>query len=133
MTPDSFLAFYPQFSSIPPAILSFYINAANARFENLEESAEEARLPYIAHKLTLYAKTSPESPEETGTAITMAALASAGDGTKITSKKVENVSVTYASSTASSSSGSLAELEETLYGRQLLTLLKLSAFPVYIP
>ncbi len=133
MTPESFLAFYPQFSCLPSGVLSFHTNAANARFENLEESAEEARLLYTAHKLTLYAKTSPESSGETGSASAMAALASAGVGTKITSQRVENVSVTYASSAAASSSGSLAELEETLYGRQLLALIKPAAFPVYIP
>lgn len=125
MTKEDFLAFYPQFSSaFPEAVLSSVIASANARFASLGDMAEEARRLYTAHKLTLWAKTSP------GQAISLSSLASAGDGTKITSKKVENVSVTYSSD---SSSGMLRELEGTLFGRQLLLLLKLAFPPTYIP
>ncbi len=125
MTQEEFLAFYPQFSSaFPEAVLSSVIASANARFASLGDMAEEARRLYTAHKLTLWAKTAPQTN-------TLPSLASAGDGTRITSKKVENVSVTYASS--DSSSGMLQELEKTIFGRQLLLLLKLAFPPTYIP
>lgn len=134
MTAEEFLAFYPQFANVFPAVvLSSYIESANGRFSDLDDMAEEARRIYTAHKLTMYAKTFPTASGESGSSISMAAIASAGDGTKITSKKVENVSVTYASSSGGSSSGSLGELEETIYGRQLLSILKLSARPRYLP
>ncbi len=134
MTAEEFLAFYPQFTNVfPSVVLSSYIDAANGRFCELGDMAEEARRIYTAHKLTMYAKTFPAASGETGSSVSMAAIASAGDGTKISSKKVENVSVTYASSSGGSSSGSLGELEETIYGRQLLSLLKLSARPRYLP
>ncbi len=125
MTKEDFLAFYPQFSIIPEIVLSSTILSSNSRFSSLLDAAEEARRLYTAHKLTLYAKTSP------GSATSLSSLASAGDGTRITSKKVENVAVTYSSS--ESSSGLLAELEETIFGRQLLLLLKLSFPPTYLP
>ncbi len=124
MTKKDFLAFYPQFSIVPKKVLSSVITSANSRFSGLLDAAEEARRLYTAHKLTLYAKTSP------GSAISLSSLASAGDGTRITSKKVENVAVTYSSS---ESTGLLGELEETIFGRQLLLLLKLSFPPTYIP
>ncbi len=125
MTREEFLAFYPQFgSAFPEAVLSSVIAASNARFTTLGDMSEEARRLYTAHKLTLWAKTVPPNNS-------LPSLASAGDGTKITSKKVENVSVTYAS--AESSSGILRELEGTIFGRQLLLLLKLAFPPTYIP
>ncbi len=134
MTAQEFLAFYPQFGNVfPSVVISTFVNSANKRFSDLGDMAEEARRIYTAHKLTMYAKTFPAASGESGSSVSMAAIASAGDGTKISSKKVENVSVTYASSSGSSASGSLGELEETIYGRQLLSLLKLSARPRYLP
>ncbi len=125
MTGEEFLAFYPQFAAaFPEAVLSTVISSANARFTTLGDMSEEARRLYAAHKLTLWAKTAPQNNS-------LPSLASAGDGTRITSKKVENVPVTYSS--AESSSGMLRELEETIFGRQLLLLLKLSFPPTYIP
>ena len=139
MTSADFLAFYPQFAGpIPPRVLSNYVDLANARFDEFAEDAEEARRLYIAHKLTLWAKTMPatDGESESGiSAITTSALATAGDGTRITGKRVENVSVTYASGASSGSSGSAAfeDLYQTLYGQQLISLLKLFSYPRYVP
>ncbi len=135
MTAAEFLAFYPQFSSvIPEVVLSSIVASANLRFDEFDEDAEEARRLYTAHKLTLYAKTMPAAFESEGGVTSFSALASAGDGTKITGKKVDDVSITYASSAASSSSASgLSELTETIYGVQLLTLLRIHSFPRYVP
>ncbi len=135
MTTSDFLLFYPHFTGIfPEIVLTSYVDMANARFGNLDDMAEEARGLYIAHKLTLYAKTCPAVSGGASSAASMSAIASAGDGTKITSKKVENVSVTYASSSGgASSSKAVAELEETIYGQQLLSLLKLLTIPWYLP
>ena len=137
MTAADFLSFYPQFSEvIPPAVLDAYVGAANLRFTDFDDDAEEARRLYIAHKLTLYAKTMPASSSSgSSAASSYASLSSAGDGSKITSKKVDGVSVTYASGTSSSSGSSskLSDLEETIFGLQLLTLLRIHACTRYIP
>ena len=133
MTPAEFLAFYPQFTSvIPEHVLSFFADSASLRFDEFLEDAEEARRLFIAHKLTLYARTMPASQEAQGGVSSFSALASSGEGMRVTSKKVDDVSVTYASSSSASSSG-LADLEETLYGKQLLTLLRLHSYPRYVP
>ena len=137
MTAADFLSFYPQFSEvIPPAVLDAYVGAANLRFTDFDEDTEEARRLYVAHKLTLYAKTMPASSSSgSSAASSYASLASAGDGTRITSKKVDGVAVTYASGASASSAGSssLADLTETAFGLQLLTLLRLHSWPRYIP
>ncbi len=133
MTSEDFLAFYPQFSDpIPALVLEAYVTQANARFEDFLEDAEEARRLYTAHKLTLWAKTVPAASGE-GTETTLSSLSSAGDGTRISGKRVENVSVTYSSGISASSSGDFEDLTETIYGKQLLSLLKLFSFPRYIP
>ena len=137
MTAADFLSFYPQFSEvIPSAVLDAYVGAANLRFTDFDDDAEEARRLYVAHKLTLYAKTMPASSSSGSVATSSyASLASAGDGSKITSKKVDGVSVTYASGTSSSSGSSskLSDLEETIFGLQLLTLLCIHACTRYVP
>ena len=65
------------------------------------------------------------------------AIAAAGQAQqKIASKKVGEVSVTYSSGTSSSSmstSTDLADLTETSFGLQLLSLLKLYSFTRYVP
>ena len=133
MTSEEFLAFYPQFAGpIPALVLEAYVTQANARFEEFLEDAEEARRLYTAHKLTLWAKAVPAS-SDSGSVISLVSLSSAGDGTRISGKRVENVSVTYSSGTSSSSSNTFEDLEETVYGKQLLSLLKLFSFPRYIP
>ena len=68
---------------------------------------------------------------------TKAAIAAAGQAQqKIASKKVGEVAVTYSSGTSSSSasvSTDLADLTETDFGIQLLSLIRLYARPVYVP
>ena len=135
MTQSEFTAFYPQFAGFTPAIvLSTYIAQANARFGMFSpEDAEEARRLYTAHRLTLYARMA--LPE--GTTPSKAAIAAAGQAQqKIASKKVGEVSVTYATSASSSSvsaPSALADLTETSFGLQLLSLLRLYSRSVYVP
>ena len=138
MTPSDFIAFYPQFSSFPPAVvLDTFISQANGRFSDFgEPDAEEARRLYVAHKLTLYAFTVP-APDSAGSAVSTDILASAGRAAsrQVSSKKVGEVSVTYSneSNLSGSVSSSLADLPETAYGLQLLTLLRLYSRSRYVP
>ena len=135
MTREEFLAFYPQFSSFTPGVvLTEYIRQANARFGDFGEDTEEARRLYAAHRLTLYAFTVP--PE--GASVTMAMIASAGKAqgaSQVASKKVGEVQITYSTSSNSSAkaSSALADLTETEFGLQLLTLLRQHSFTRYIP
>ena len=135
MTQSEFTAFYPQFTGFTPAIvLSTYIAQANARFSSFtQEDAEEARRLYTAHRLTLYARVA--LPD--GTTPSKAAIAAAGQAQqKIASKKVGEVSVTYATGASSSSvsaSSDLADLTETSFGLQLLSLLRLYCMTRYVP
>ena len=135
MTLAEFTAFYPQFAGFTPVVvLSEYARQANARFSSFtEEDAEEARRLFVAHKLTLYARTA--LPD--GTAPNKSAIAAAGQSQqKIASKKVGEVSVTYATGASSSSvsaSTDLADLTETPFGLQLLGLIKLYGRSVYVP
>lgn len=133
MTEASFTAFYPQFSGFTPAaVLTEYVAQANARFGDFAEDAEEARRLYVAHKLTLYSRVA--LPD--GVTPTKAQIAAAGQSQqKIASKKVGEVAVTYSSgssSTAAVSTG-LADLPETSFGLQLLTLFRIHSRPVYVP
>ena len=135
MTQSEFIAFYPQFAGFTPIIvMSEYIRQANDRFSALDQmDAEEARRLYTAHKLTLYARMAlPENVTPSKSAI-----AAAGQGQqRIASKRVGEVSVTYASGTSSavgSVNTDLADLSETLFGVQLLGLLRLYGRSVYVP
>ena len=162
MTASDFTAFYPQFAGFTPAVvLTEYVRQANKRFSAFSaEDAEEARRLYTAHKLTMYAMS---FPGEAPSASSIDAAPHSGDGSfqmtshsadisaaggrgmfarvrqaqqKIASKKVGEVSVTYSSGTSSASgsvSTDLADLTETDFGLQLLSLIKLYARPVYIP
>ena len=133
MTQAEFTAFYPQFASFTPAVvMTTYIRQANERFSSFtDEDAEEARRLYTAHRLTMYARTA--LPE--GVTPSKAAIAAAGQTQKIASKKVGEISVTYSSGTSSSvSTGTdLADLTETSFGLQLLSLIKLYSRSVYVP
>ena len=133
LTVSDFLAFYPQFTSFSQGVvLPEYLRQANARFSDFGEDTEEARRLFAAHKLTLYAASTP--PE--GVPPTSAVLATAGRGAmqEIASKKVGEVQVSYSSSTtaAAGTYTGLNDLKETTYGLQLLTLLKLYGFAKYI-
>ena len=134
MTPEDFLAFYPWFSPFSRGVvLPEYIRQANARFSDFGEDAEEARRLYAAHKLTLYAASLP--PE--GTPPTSAVIASYGRGVmqEVASKKVGALSVSYStsSSVSASVSSGLTDLKETVYGLQLLSLLRLYGYSRYVP
>ena len=135
MTIAEFTAFYPQFAGFTPAaVMSEYIRQANTRFSSFtEEDAEEARRLYAAHKLTMYARMA--LPD--GVTPTKAQIAAAGQAQqKIASKKVGEVSVTYAAGASSSSISAktdLADLTETDFGLQLLGLIKLYGRSVYVP
>jgi len=138
MTIETFEAFYPQFASFSPAIVAAtFIDQANARFSSFKEDAEEARRLYVAHKLTLYAQTAPPAGSiPLGEAPGLDVLAASGEKReRVASKKVGEVAVSYSSSSSSSSasSSSLADLPETTYGLQLLSLIRLHAMPVYVP
>ena len=134
LTPEAFLAFYPQFSSFAGSVvLPEYLRQANARFSDFGEDTGEARRLYVAHKLTLYAASCvPEGIDEP----TRAQIASAGRGSmqEIASKKVGEVQISY-STGASYSSGAytgLNDLNQTVYGVQLLSLLRIYGFARYI-
>ena len=129
-----FLAFYPQFSSFSRGVvLTEYLRQANARFGDFGQDAEEARRLYAAHKLTLFAASLPPD----GVTPTPAVLATAGRGAmqEVASKKAGDVSISYNtfSSVAASVSTGLSDLKETVYGLQLLSLLKLYGFAKYFP
>ena len=68
---------------------------------------------------------------------TAAQIASAGKGSmqEIASKKVGEVSISYSINTlvASANSTGLNDLNQTVYGLQLLSLLRLYGFARYIP
>ena len=134
MTESEFKSYYPQFAGFKPAfVLSSCIAQANARFSAFAaEDAEEARRLYTAHKLTLYARTA--LPD--GIAATKEQIAAAGQPPqRITGKKAGEVSVTYAAGASSSAAAStgLADLAETEFGIQLLSLLRLYGRSVYVP
>ena len=134
MTQSEFTSFYPQFAGFTPAVvMAVYIAQANARFDSFAESdAEEARRLYTAHKLTMYARVSLSDEAVPG----KAAIAEAGQNRqKVASKKVGEVTVTYSSGTSSSSasvSSGLADLAETSFGLQLLSLIRFYSRSVYI-
>ena len=135
MTETEFISYYPQFAGFTPAfVLSSCIAQANARFSAFTaEDAEEARRLYAAHKLTMYARTA--LPD--GIAATKEQIAAAGQPPqRITGKKAGEVSVTYAAGASSASSAAstvLADLPETTFGLQLLSLIRLHSRSVYIP
>jgi len=132
MTAAEFMAFYPQFDQVfPEIVVSSYVEEANLRFSDFGEDAEAARRLYVAHRLTLYAKTMPA----TAGAVSYSALASAGAGCRITSEQVDGVAVTYSSGTSSSASSEseFADFDETIYGMQLLALIRMYSYTRYIP
>ena len=138
MTQNEFLAFYPQFSGFNPVVvLTDAIVRANARFSDWDPvDAEHARRLYTAHQLTLYAFTAPSS--EVAAPSTMeqiVAMGMAQSSQQIASKRVGEVQVTYSSRSnlSSSASSDLADLNETAYGVQLLTLLRMYSRSRYIP
>lgn len=141
MTQQDFVAFYPQFSGFTPAVvLREYIAQANGRFSEFDEAdMEEARRLYVAHKLTIYSFTVP-APDGSGSFAPSAAdIAAAGKAVaikqQVSSKKVGEVAVSYTTGSymASGVETALADLTETAYGLQLLTLIRMYDRPRYVP
>ncbi len=156
MPAEAFLAFYPQFSSFSQGpVLPEYVRQANARFGDFGADAEEARRLFTAHKLTLYSASrlpgeelmaaGNGQPPQGGAAaadgaerrFTMAQLASAGRGAlkEIASKKAGDVAISYNTSSSVSASvmTGFSDLKETVYGLQLLSMLRLYGRSRYIP
>ena len=133
VTREEFIAFYPLFEAFKPrAVMEEYLRQANARFGDFGEDADEARRLYTAHRLTMYARMA--LPE--GQSSSMSVIASAGEKQqRIASKKVGEVSVTFAASSSSGSSAStaFADLTETDYGLQLLGLIRMYSYGRYVP
>ena len=133
MTREEFKALFPQFADFRPALaLDSYLSLANARFSDFDEDAEMARALFVAHYLTLYARAIPASAADES----QQAIAAVGDQTKqIASKKVGEVSVSdgTSSSSASVKETAFADLTETFFGRQLLTLIRLHSMTKYVP
>ena len=125
MTTKEFLAFYPQFGPIPKAVLEDSVQRANTRFDFLEEDAECARRLYMAHLLTLYAATMPTGE------MTMESLSASGENRTTASKKVGELSVTYAR--GSDEGAAFTDLGRTVYGVQLRQLLRLHLSALYVP
>lgn len=135
MTSVEFLAFYPQFSSIPQVVIDEYTYQSNLRFDDFLDSAEEARRLYIAHKLTLYAQTYAQTPTEgENPGVVMSRLAGAGVSAQALSKSVGGVSVSKSEGSATSGLSGYAEWKQTEYGLQLIALAKIAvAGGRYIP
>ena len=135
MTKEIFLAFYPQFSSVPSVVIDEYTNQSNARFEDFLDSAEEARRLYIAHKLTLWAQTFVPAPSGAeNPAVVMSRLSGAGVSAQALSKSVGGVSVSKSEGSATSGLSGWAEWKQTEFGLQLIGLAKIAyAGGRYIP
>ena len=134
ITEADFLAVYPWFSSFSEGVvLTEYLRQANARFGDFGADTEEARRLFAAHKLTLYSASTP--PPDVTPSPAMIASAGRGAMQEVASKKVGDVSISYdtSSSAAASVSTGLCDLKETVYGLQLLSLLRLYGFAKYIP
>ena len=131
MTEAAFLSWYPQFSSFTPVVvLRETVSRAGSLFSGMEpEDAEEARRLYTAHRLTLYALAQPES----GTGPQAAAAAGKTALQRVASRKVGEVSVTYAENASAGQAGCFADLAETVWGIQLLGLMRLYSGTRYIP
>lgn len=133
MTALEFTTFYPQFANFTPAVvLTTYVAQANARFNRFSETdREEARRLYTAHKLTMYSKVA--LPD--GATPSKAAIASAGQQqAQISSKTVDDVHISYSTGSSASvkNDTGFADLDQTAFGLQLLSLLRLYHATQYI-
>lgn len=135
ITRESFLAFYPVFAGFnPDLVMDEYIALANPRFTTFCEDADEARRLFVAHKLTLYARGVLIAGLEDGATPTMEQIAAQGEAShEVASEKAGEVAVTYASSKASTIDTAFADLTESIYGLQLLSLIQAHSFGIYIP
>ena len=120
-TVADFLQVYPQFHSVSHVVVQMYIDMAN---ENILASRWFSKWKvgmclYVAHFLTLWAKTSSVP------GMTNAQLAGSGESKgAVMSKSVDGVSVSYGQSAAESDLQGWGSFKETLYGQQFATLAK---------
>ena len=121
----------PEYSRIRPSSwIPQTVSRANGLFAGMEpEDAEEARRLYTAHRLTLYTLAKPES----GAGPQAAAVAGKTALQRVASRKVGEVSVTYTENASAGQDGCFADLAETVWGIQLLGLLRLYSGTRYIP
>lgn len=117
------IAFYPHFTGIPDMVIDEYVRQANLRFTDALDAAEEARRLYVAHKLTLWAQSAIQSTDGK-TPPSLSRIASAGVAAQSLSKSVGGVSVSKSEGTGVSSIQGYGELKETVYGLQLIAMLK---------
>lgn len=124
-TVDDFMGVYPQFQSVSSAVVQMYIDMAG---ENILASRwfskwKVAMCLYVAHFLTLWAKTAGEP------GLTNEQLAELGESKgAVMSKGVDGVSVSYGASPAENDFVRVGSYKDTLYGQQLLTLAKQVGF-----
>ena len=135
MTKETFLIFYPQFTSMPDVVLDEFITQSNLRFEQCLESKEEARRLYVAHKLTLYAQTyAPEAMFGESPEATMSRISGSGVSAQALSKSVGGVSISKSEGSSLSSIAGFGELKQTEFGLQLINLLKIATTGgIYVP
>ena len=128
MTKTDFLAFYPQFATVPDVVINEYIDQAEKRFGDFEDMTEEARRLYVAHKLTLYAQTYAEVAQGTPAAAAMKKLSGAGVAAQALSKSVGGVSVSKSEGSAVAGISGFAEWKQTEFGLQLINLARIYSF-----
>lgn len=133
MTRVEFLAFYPHFRAMPDVVLDAYVGDANRRFSDMLDAAEDARRLYTAHKLTLYAKSVPSSSGSGGAPATVEQIAAAGSSMQATSKSVGGVSVSLSEGSGVGAIRGFGEWKTTVYGVQLIALVRASLGMVYVP
>ena len=122
MTYGCVVAFYPHLLGIPEMVIDEYVRQANLRFSEALDAAEEARRLYVAHKATLWAQSAIQTAD--GKTPSLSRIASAGVAAQSLSKSVGGVSVSKSEGTGVSSIQGYGELKETVYGLQLIGLLK---------
>lgn len=118
MTAETFLAFYPQFTSAPEAVLAEYLTQAQGicSEDRWCDMANEGIRLYTAHKLTLYLRTFVAS------GATNAQVAAAGEAKGMkTNKSVGGVSIGMSESSATTGIEGYGDFKTTEYGIQFMT------------
>lgn len=132
MTKESFLEFFPQFTPpvVPEPVLDEYLRQATDILpaDVWCDWLPEGQRLYVAHKCTLYLKTSAPAGADGGTV----AGAGMSSGTA-TSKSVGGVSVSYSDNKALDGITGWGDMRETEYGVQLLSIARRLSFGVYVP
>ena len=111
-------------------MIAEYVEQSNLRFGDALDAKEECRRLWIAHKLILWAQAAIEGVDaESGVYPTYSSLASSGVSAQSLSKSVGGVSVSKSEGSGVSSINGYGELKLTIYGLQLIALLKTIALP----